>query len=122
MKAHGDTVDVLAVGVPQPARLPMLCRVAGTSFAEIERAEGLARGSVSAYLGGRTYLYPRLRRAIVEHLSDRLDVDDKALASYLFEASGERSSPASRPQDRGVKRAPQVGRDRSERQVGDGNG
>ena len=85
MKAHGDTVGVLVEGVPQLARLPLLCRVAGTTFAEIERAEGLARGSVSAYVGGRTYLYPRLRRAIVEQLSGRLGIADEALASYLFE-------------------------------------
>jgi hypothetical protein len=84
MKAHGDTVDVLVPGVPREARLPLLCRVARTSFAEIERAEGLARGSVSAYLGGRTYLYPRLRYAIVKHLSDRLGIADEALNSYLF--------------------------------------
>jgi hypothetical protein len=120
MKAHGDTI--LMAGVPRHARLPMLCRVAGTTFAGIERAEGLARGSVSAYHGGRTYPYPRLRRAIVEHLSDRLDVDDEALASYLFGGSGERSSPASRPQDRALKRAPEAGRDRPERRVGGGEG
>jgi hypothetical protein len=101
MKAHGDIV--LIPGVPQRARLPFLCRVAGSSFAAIERGEGLARGSVSAYSGGRTYLYPRLRQAIVKHLSDRLDIDGEALASYLF----------------GSARAPEAGREQPERQVGE---
>jgi hypothetical protein len=120
MKADDDAIFV--AGVPQHARLLLLCRVGGTTFAEIERCQGLARGSVSAYVGGRSYLYPRLRAAIVEHLSNRLGVDGQVVAAYLFEGRRERSSQPGGPQDGGLKRARGAGCDRRERQAGCGAG
>jgi len=62
--------------------------MAGASFSEIERAQGLGRGVISSYVGGRSYAYPRLREAVVEYLSVALDVNEDELRAYLFEPEG----------------------------------
>jgi hypothetical protein len=70
--------------VPRPCRLVLLYRMAATNRAEIERDGGVARGAVSNYEGGRVYLYPKLRRAIVGHLAERLQAAEADVDAYLF--------------------------------------
>jgi hypothetical protein len=71
--------------VDQELRLPLLCRMAKTTFAAIERDGGAGRGSISSANGGRSYFYPRLREAIVAHLAERLASDPEEIRAYLFD-------------------------------------
>ena len=69
-------------------RLVLLIRRAGVSYSEVERAQGLGRGVISSYLGGRSYAYPRLREAVVEYLAQMLELEEMELRAYLFPGRG----------------------------------
>src|SRR6266498_1501384 len=88
MKRSHDVIRQVAPdrlpGVEHRARLPLLCRLAKTTFTAIEREAGLARGAVSNWNGGRTYAYPRLQEAVVSHLAPLLGRDAEELRDYLF--------------------------------------
>jgi hypothetical protein len=73
------------VGVADPRmRLRLVCEAADMTFRGIERAGGLAKGSVSAYARGHSYGYPKLRRVVSEQLAGALGVPAEAVAGFLF--------------------------------------
>jgi hypothetical protein len=84
MRPHIASAASFPATVPQPYRLFLLCRMAATTGAAIERNGRVARGAVSNYEGGRVYLYPKLRRAIVGHLAERLQAAEADVDAYLF--------------------------------------
>ena len=86
MQVRHDNILSAAVDVPAPLRVPLLFRAADLHFAEIERQNGLGRGSISAYVNGRTYAYPRLRDAIVTGIASALDEPEDDVRAVLFPA------------------------------------
>jgi hypothetical protein len=74
--------------VEPPARLVLLCRMAGVNYSEIERACGLGRGVISSYVGGRAYAYPRLKEAVADYLAIALGADGMDVYEYLFPDNG----------------------------------
>lgn len=83
-----DTPERILAAAPEVIdlglRLRYLCLAAGVSFAEIERERGLSRNSISAYVSGQLYAYPKLKRLVVEHLAEALSADPADVSAYLF--------------------------------------
>jgi hypothetical protein len=87
-KSEYEWLGAIFVDAPEVAdpglRLLLLTKVAGVTYTQIERETGLAERSISAYVGGRSYAFPKLKRCVSEYLAQALDADVPDVRQYLF--------------------------------------
>jgi hypothetical protein len=86
MQTHDDIRAIVAGSqdIPPELRPLLLCRAASLSYSAIEREQGLTRGSISSYVGGRQYAFPKLRDAVTAHLAQATGRNDAELRQFLF--------------------------------------